>query len=81
MRHRHIAWVAALSLAALAPPVGAQAVSGGPRASVACTNAVIDGHHKCLQRGQFCKHGVAYQYPRYGYHCNKRDRNGRWHLT
>jgi len=42
---------------------------------------VIDGHHKCLQRGQFCKHSVAYQYPRYGYHCNKRDRNGRWHLT
>jgi hypothetical protein len=80
MRSRHIAWVAALSAAGAAPVVATEAPAA-PQASAACTSAVIAGHHKCIARGQFCKHGVAYQYVRYGYRCNRRDRNGRWHLT
>jgi hypothetical protein len=44
-------------------------------------HARIGGKHKCLQRGQFCARGYKRQYPRYGFHCNKRDARGNWHLT
>ncbi|HTR89489.1 MAG TPA: hypothetical protein VMG62_05205 [Solirubrobacteraceae bacterium] len=52
-------------------------------AHAACTNAVIAGEHKCIARGEFCKHTARAErdYERYGLHCTKRDANGRYHLT
>jgi hypothetical protein len=81
MRKRQLALLAALSLAGAAPVVVSEASASGPQASAACTHARIDGKSKCIARGQFCKHSVASQYRKYGYKCNKKDRNGRWHLT
>jgi hypothetical protein len=81
MRIRLVTLLAALSLGGAIPAVATEASASGPSASAACTHAKIDGKSKCLARGQFCKHGSRGQYPKYGYHCNKKDRNGRWHLT
>jgi len=55
----------------------------GPIAHAACTRAVIAGQTKCIARGQFCAHNARAMkdYARYGLRCNKRDANGRWHLT
>jgi hypothetical protein len=78
VRTRLLVLAAALSLAGAAPVV---ASARGPDAHAACTHATIDGKSKCIARGQFCKHSVASQYRKYGYKCNKKDRNGRWHLT
>jgi polyisoprenoid-binding protein YceI len=49
----------------------------------ACTSAVIEGKHKCIARGQFCRHTkkANRDYHRYGYHCGKKDKNGRYHLV
>ena len=81
MRTRLLILAAAVSLAGAAPVVAAEASASGPSARAACTHARIDGKSKCIARGQFCKHSVASQYRKYGYKCNHKDRNGRWHLT
>jgi hypothetical protein len=83
---RHL--VLAGSLLAVAVPLplavaGATAPTPGPTAHVACTQARIAGQSKCIARGQFCAHNARAMkdYARYGLRCNKRDVNGRWHLT
>jgi hypothetical protein len=77
---------AAALLVALALAIGgpiAEAPAGAPAAHVACKSAVIVGQHKCIAAGQFCQHTARANrdYHRYGYHCGKRDRNGRYHLV
>jgi hypothetical protein len=59
------------------------APASSPTAHAACTSAVIVHQHKCIARGQFCTHTrrANRDYHRYGYHCGKVDRNGRYHLT
>jgi hypothetical protein len=54
-----------------------------PVAHAACKPAVIEGKHKCIARGQFCRHTkkANRDYHKYGYHCGKKDRNGRYHLV
>jgi hypothetical protein len=45
------------------------------------THAVIGGQQKCLRAGEYCSRSHKRQYPKYGYACTKRDRNGRYHLV
>jgi len=84
-------WLAA---AAVAGGVLGVTATGAPAAPVstppaivakACSgrfvHGVIDGAEKCLARGEFCAHAADRQYRRYGFHCTKRDANGRYHLT
>lgn len=73
----------ALALAAAAPVAEAPAQSVTPSAQAACKRVVILGHRKCIARGQYCTHTrrANRDYHRYGYHCGKRDRNGRYHLV
>lgn len=82
IRARTVGLLAALSIAAAAPVAAAPAQTGSPTAQIACKSATIGGQHKCIARGQFCKHTsrANHDYHRYGYHCGKRDRNGRFHL-
>ena len=87
IRSRSLGMLTALALAVTAP-VAAGAVdqvSSVPiKAAHTCKSgkhAVIGGKHKCLRRGQFCAHGKDRQYHKYGFHCHKRDKNGRYHLT
>jgi hypothetical protein len=82
--HRRVAVLvatAAIAVAGLAPPAPAR--SADPAVHAACTQARILGKRKCIARGQFCTHTSAANrdYHRYGYHCGKRDRNGRYHLV
>ncbi len=37
--------------------------------SAGYVHAVIGGAQKCLRRGEFCAHGYANQYHRYGFNC------------
>ena len=73
--------LASLSLVAASPA----APQAGTPASVhaACKQAVIEGKHKCIARGQYCRHTkkANRDYHKYGYHCGKRDKNGRYHLV
>jgi uncharacterized membrane protein len=71
--------LAALSLVAASP--ASQATPASVHA--ACKSATIEGKHKCIARGQFCRHTkkANRDYHRYGYHCGKRDKNGRYHLV
>lgn len=92
--HRKLSTVAAvLSLAVAVPAVGSTAVAAPSRSShrshaaVAAKHcgggykhAVIGGSQKCLRAGEFCSRSHKREYPKYGYRCDKRDRNGRWHL-
>jgi uncharacterized membrane protein len=82
MRRRSLAatLLAALSLVAATPAAPA---TTPPTAHAACTSATIEGKHKCIARGQFCRHTkkANRDYHRYGYHCGKRDKNGRYHLV
>lgn len=82
MRIRTIAFIIGLALAAAAPASEALAAQA-PTAHIACTRAVILGHHKCIARGQYCTHTrrANRDYHRYGYHCGKVDRNGNYHLV
>ena len=88
IRSRALGLLAALALIAAAPTTGgtaAQGSGGSITAAKSCSSgykhAVIGGQHKCLRRGQFCAHGKDGQYHKYGYHCHKRDKNGRYHLS
>jgi hypothetical protein len=88
IRTRSIALLAALALVGAAPIVDGAASGNGSAhitAAKTCgsgyTSASIGGSHKCLRRGQFCSRAHKSEYPKYGYHCNKRDANGRYHLS
>ncbi|MCW3002743.1 MAG: hypothetical protein JWQ20_2041 [Conexibacter sp.] len=81
---RQLVLAGSLLAVAVPLPLAAQAAQApGPTAHVACTQARIAGQSKCIGRGQFCAHNARAMkdYARYGFHCNKRDANGRWHLT
>jgi hypothetical protein len=82
VRARRALLVSALagSMAIAAPAAGSPA---DPVAHAACTSAKILGKKKCIAKGQFCTHTASANrdYHRYGYHCGKRDRNGRYHLV
>ena len=75
------ALLAALSLVAASPAT--HAATRPPQVHAACTSAVIEGKHKCIARGQYCRHTkkANRDYHKYGYHCGKRDKNGRYHLV
>jgi hypothetical protein len=74
--------VALAASAAVALPAAAPApVVATPTAHAACTQAKIRGKSKCIAAGQFCSRQDERDYNKYGYTCNKRDRNGRWHLS
>jgi hypothetical protein len=82
IRTRALGLAAALALAAAAP-----LASGSAEPIVAAhtcksgKHAMIGGKHKCLRRGQFCSRSKDSQYHKYGFHCHKRDKNGRYHLS
>jgi hypothetical protein len=79
--HRRLAVLLASGLlGALAVPVAQAPAASAPIAHSACTSATIGGAHRCIARGQFCSRAHARDYTRYGLHCTKRDRNGRYHL-
>jgi hypothetical protein len=73
---------AAVTLAATGAFGGgiASAAPAEQTALTACTRAKIGGQSKCIAAGQFCAKVYGRDYRRYGYTCNNRDRNGRWHL-
>jgi hypothetical protein len=75
------ALLAALSLVAASP--AATRATNAPTVHAACKKAVILGKHKCIAKGQYCTHSkkANRDYHKYGYHCGKRDRNGRYHLV
>jgi hypothetical protein len=88
LRTRCIGVLAALALVAAAPVVGTAGARSGSAvvtAAKSCASgyksATIGGKHKCLRKGQYCARSDKHEYPKYGYHCNKRDSNGRWHLS
>jgi Spy/CpxP family protein refolding chaperone len=83
MRRRTLALVAALAVATASPAAPAPASPGDPAVHAACKSARILGKRKCIARGQFCTHTNAANrdYHRYGLHCGKADRNGRYHLV
>ena len=77
--------VTASAFAAAAAPGPADATYGPVASSKSCSSryvhAALPWGHKCLQRGQFCKHdGDRYYHP-YGFHCHVRDSRGNYHLT
>ena len=86
-RSRAAALLATLAVVAAAPIAGSAASgeAGHLTTAKSCGNgykhAVIGGKHKCLRRGQYCSRSRKSEYPKYGYHCNKKDYRGRWHLT
>lgn len=76
----------ASAVAAAALTGSGAAVASTPTAPVAhasCSYHKIVGVRKCIAAGQFCQHTARANrdYHKYGYHCGKRDANGRYHLT
>jgi hypothetical protein len=78
VKKRIAAVVSALGLVGAVPLASSEAAR--PIAHVSCQYAQIQGHTKCIARGQFCKRSAESDYRRHGYTCSKRDRNGRYHL-
>jgi len=84
---RRHASVAAASLCLAFAGLIPSAASATPSAVTAKTcsasyvHAVIGGTQKCLRRGEFCAHGYARQYRRYGFSCTTTDDRGNYHLT
>jgi hypothetical protein len=88
LRRTIIGAVAALSILGAVPVLApASAPAGKPSivyksCSSGWRNAVINGSHKCLRRGQFCARRSDRQYHRYGFHCHRYDRRvERYRLT
>jgi hypothetical protein len=85
IRTRALGFAAALAIAAAAPLASGSADQGQPIAAAhkckSGKHAVIGGAHKCLRRGQYCARSRESQYHKYGFHCHKRDKNGRYHLS
>ena len=74
-----------LTIASILPFATAQAPAAStqvPAVHAACIRAVIVGTRKCIAAGQYCIHTrrANRDYHRYGYHCGRLDRNGRYHL-
>jgi hypothetical protein len=82
MRLRAFAAALLASVSLVAAPSVSQGAATAP-VHAACKSAVIEGKHKCIARGQFCRHTkkANHDYHKYGYHCGKRDKNGRYHLV
>jgi hypothetical protein len=63
--------IAAAALAATV--VGLMAMVPSAAFAKSCSagyvHGVIGGVQKCLRRGEYCAHGYANQYHRYGYNC------------
>jgi hypothetical protein len=80
---RHSTTAALLAAIALAAAGPASHAAQPATVHAACKNAVIVHKHKCIAAGQFCKHTkrANRDYHKYGYHCGKRDKNGRYHLV
>jgi hypothetical protein len=83
---RYLAIVGAVLGLAFVGGSPAGAVSQSPAViaktcSAGYVHAVIGGQQKCLRRGEFCAHGYARQYQRYGFSCTKIDNRGNYHLT
>lgn len=79
-RSRSVALLAALAVLGAAPAASEGTSPATAVTAKACKKGKINGVKKRLCRGQFCQRGAKRQYPKYGFKCNKRDRNGRWHL-
>ena len=81
MRRRIVGLLAALSLLAAVPALEAPAGASAP-IQAACVHATIQGNSKCIAAGQYCKHTKTANkdYHKYGYHCGKKDKKGRYHL-
>ena len=79
---RQIAGLLAVVAIAAAVPAAQSSASSAPQLQTACVHATILGQSKCIAKGQYCKHSKAanHDYHKYGYHCGKRDSNGRYHL-
>jgi uncharacterized membrane protein len=80
-RRTAAALLAAFALGAASPATHA---AGKPApVHAACKQAVIEGKNKCIARGQYCRHTkkANRDYHKYGYHCGKKDKNGRYHLV
>jgi ABC-type sugar transport system substrate-binding protein len=81
------AWMATavLGVAAAGAPAAPPATAPGAIVAKTCggrfVHGVIDGAEKCLARGEFCARAAGRQYRRYGFHCTRRDANGRYDLT
>lgn len=72
---------AAVALGGGVPVATSASAAQSPTAVAArCTYGKINGHRKCLKRGEYCSRSAEKQYEKYGFTCSKRDRRGRWHL-
>lgn len=82
MNRRMAELFAALALVAASPAAQAATDTQNATAHAACSYHRIAGERKCIAAGQFCQHTsrANRDYHRYGYHCGKADRNGRYHL-
>jgi uncharacterized membrane protein len=83
MRRHATAAALLVSLSLVAASPAATQASQPATVHAACKQAVIEGEHKCIARGQYCRHTkkANRDYHKYGYHCGKRDKNGRYHLV
>lgn len=89
MARRIVVALVALALCGAAPvaeplarPASVPVAVAAKPCSAGFAHAVIDGEHKCLRRGQFCRRAADRQYHRYGFHCHRYDpRVGRYRLT
>jgi hypothetical protein len=73
--------VALATTALFASPLAVSpVVTPAGAAAAACKKAKIAGQSKCIAAGQFCKKAAEKDYNKYGFTCNKKDANGRWHL-
>jgi hypothetical protein len=76
------ALAAAAALGVSAPAASPATHSPGQAVASACKPAKIDGQHRCLRVGEFCKHAADRQYRHYGFRCIKYYRNvHRYRLT
>ncbi len=81
---KFIAVVAAAAAVGVSAPAAAPASHAPTQVAATsdCTPATINGQHKCLRVGQFCKHSADRQYRRYGFRCIRYYRNvHRYRLT
>lgn len=89
-KQRLAALFATAAVAGVVPALGPAAsgpVAPATAAAHTCgrgTHAVMpDRSHKCLARGQFCRHTSSWQrvYRSKGFSCSNEDSRGNWHLT
>ena len=70
---------------ALAPVVDGSPVNPAPAVAKSCSSgykhAALSWGHKCLRVNQYCKRSGDGEYHKYGFHCHKRDAQGRYRLS